>query len=330
MTGDPHGSQKGSYEALRRRLGALIVDNIFRGAASFGKLHPEARPERHQVEILRDIAYHASAAGELRLDIYRPSAARGDLPIVLYVHGGGFRILSKDTHWVMGLSFARKGYLVFNIDYRLAPRNPYPAALEDCGAALAWVVANAGRYGGDLGRLAFAGESAGANLITALALAHSYRRPEPWARAVFDLGARPRAVLAACGMLQVSDPARFARRKQRLPAFIQDRLLEVSEAYLAGVVGGPEGALDLADPLVLLERGAPPDRPLPSFFVPVGTRDPLLDDSRRLKAALDRLSVPCEVRYYPGELHAFHALVWRQNARRCWQHTFAFLEQHVG
>jgi acetyl esterase len=330
MTGDPQGSPSGLYDTFRRRLGALIVDSMFRGMASAGKLHPLARPERHQVEILRDIPYCTSAEPALRLDVYRPIAARGPLPIVLYVHGGGFRILSKDTHWLMGLSFARRGYVVFNIDYRLAPRNPYPAALEDCARALAWVVANAARYGGDIARLVLAGESAGANLVTALALAGSYPRPEPWARAVFDLGVAPRAVLAACGMLQVSDPARFARRKNNLPTFIQDRLHEVSHAYLGGVVAQAEGALDLADPVVLLERGAPPERPLPSFFVPVGTKDPLLDDSRRLKAALDQLSVPCEVRYYPGEGHAFHAFVWRENAKRCWHDTFAFLDRYVG
>jgi acetyl esterase len=320
----------GLYDTFRRRLGALFVDSMFRGMASAGKLHPLARPERHKVEILRDIPYCPSEGPALRLDVYRPVAASGPLPIVLYVHGGGFRILSKDTHWVMGLSFARRGYLVFNIDYRLAPRHPYPAALEDCARALSWVSANGARYGGDLSRLVFAGESAGANLVTALALAGSYKRPEPWARAVFDLGVAPRAVLAACGMFQVSDPARFARRKEHLPTFIQDRLHEVAHAYLGGAVAEAEGALDLADPVVLLERGAPPERPLPAFFVPVGTKDPLLDDSRRLKAALDRLGVPCEVHYYPGEVHAFHALVWRENARRCWHDTFAFLSRSVG
>ena len=51
---------------------------------------------------------------EHRLDIYRPRESSGPLPIVLYIHGGGFRILSKDTHWVMGLAFARREFLVFN------------------------------------------------------------------------------------------------------------------------------------------------------------------------------------------------------------------------
>lgn len=312
-------------ESLRRRAGAAIIDSLFYGMAHAGRLHPLARPERHRVEVLRDVRYGGPGEPHRRLDVYRPTHAEGPLPTLLYVHGGGFRILSKDTHWVMALAFARRGYVVFNIDYRLAPRHPFPAALEDCSAALAWVAANAARYGGDAGRLVLAGESAGANLVTALTLATAYPRAEPWARAAWDLGITPRAVVPACGVLQVSDPDRFARRKPHLAPFLRDRLREVAEAYL----GGAEGNLELADPLLLLERGEPPARPLPPFFVAVGTRDPLLDDSRRLKAALDRLGVPCEIRYYPGELHAFHALVWREHARSCWRETFAFLDQHV-
>ena len=80
---------------------------------------------------------------------------------------------------------------------------------------------------------------------------------------------------------------------------------------------------------MLLESPAPASRPLPPFFVAVGTADPILDDTRRRKAALDSRGVTCDARYYVGEVHAFHALVFRPNARRCWQHTFDFLDQHL-
>jgi acetyl esterase len=313
---------------LRRRLGAVLVDNLFRGAASAGRLHPLAKPERHRIEVLRDIPYRSEGGQPHKLDIYRPTDRPRPLPIVLYVHGGGFRILSKDTHWVMALAFARRGYLVFNIDYRLAPRHPFPAAPEDAAAAYAWTVANAERYGGDPGQIFLAGESAGANLITSLTIATSYERPEPWARALFDLDVRPRAVVPACGLLQVSDPARFQRRKASIGTFVNDRISEVSSAYLDGANSHSPGALDLADPLVVLERGVAPARPLPPFFIPVGTKDPVMDDSRRLKAALDHLGASSEIRFYDGEVHAFHAFVWRKNAQQCWKDTFTFLEKH--
>ena len=113
-------------------------------------------------------------------------------------------------------------------------RTLIPAAPEDAAAALAWTVENAERYGGNPGRIFLAGESAGANLITSLTIATSYERPEPWARALFDLDVRPRAVVPACGLLQVSDPARFLRRKSSLGTFVNDRISEVSSAYLDG------------------------------------------------------------------------------------------------
>jgi acetyl esterase len=88
-------------------------------------------------------------------------------------------------------------------------------------------------------------------------------------------------------------------------------------------------SLDLADPLVVFERGEQPARPLPPFFLPVGTKDPLLPDTRRLAVALRRLGGEAKDVYYPGELHAFHAVVLREPARRCWNDTFTFLEEHV-
>ncbi len=306
----------------------MVVDNFFRVISAAGRLHPNANPARHNVEVLRDLPYLDDGASEHRLDVYKPTTVPGPWPVVMYVHGGGFRILSKETHWIMALAYARRGFLVFNISYRLAPRHPFPAAVMDACAAYEWVVKNAAAHGGDLSRLVLAGESAGANLVTSLTLAACYKRSEPHARAVWDTGVVPRAVIPACGIFQVSDTERFLRRK-KLPSWIGDRLTEVTDAYLRNASSLEAGALDLADPVVAIERGEPPDRPLPPFFTPVGTKDPLLDDTRRLKAALDKLGVPCEARYYPGELHAFHALVFRPNARRCWAHTYDFLDRNL-
>lgn len=313
----------------RMRAGSLVVDNFFLALARAGRLHPLADPRRHGVHVAaRDLPYRDGNRADHRFDVWRPRDLGGPLPIVFYVHGGGFRFLSKDTHWIMALAFARNGYLVFNVSYRLAPRHPFPAAVEDVCAAFCHCLSRAAEWGGDPSRVVLAGESAGANLVTTLALSACYRRPEPFARAVFELGIVPRAVVPMCGILQVSDPARFARRR-RIPRFIADRIEEVSEAYLFGHERATPEELELADPLRVLERGVPPERPLPPFFAAVGTKDPLLDDTRRLEAALARLGVTCEARYYPGELHAFHALVFRRSAQDCWRRTFGFLDRVV-
>jgi acetyl esterase len=319
-----------SMERWRRRAGAFLVDGFFHGAARLGQVHPLSRPERHGVEVERDVPYVAgSRRAEHRLDVYRPRGATGPLPVVLYVHGGGFRMLSKDTHWVMGLAFGRRGYLVFNVSYRLAPEHPFPAAVEDVAAAYAWVAENAGRYDGDLSRLVLAGESAGANLVAALALQTVVPRAEPFARRVFDTGIVPRAVVPACGIFQVSDVHRLVRRKPSISRFIADRLEEVEQTYLGADPSRHAASLELADPLVWLEREPRLARPLPPFFLPVGTKDPLLPDTRRLAHALRRLGGVAVDRYYPGELHAFHAFPFLPNARRCWKDTYDFLDEHL-
>ncbi len=246
---------------------------------------------------------------------------------MLYVHGGGFRVLSKETHWIMGLALARRRLLVLNIEYRLAPRHPFPAALEDTCAAYRYLLAHAARLGGDPGRVVLAGESAGANLVASLALACCSERPEPFARAVFAAGAVPRAVLPACGVFQVSDPGRFGRRRP-LPAWVRDRLEEVSESYLGGAPADPT-LRELADPLLVLERDGALARPLPPFFLAAGTRDVLLDDSRRLAAALARRGVRHELHVFEGEIHAFQAFAWRAAARRFWRLAYAFLEREL-
>ena len=313
-----------SSKELKRRVHNLLGEGLVGTLSRLGRLHPGSNPSKHGVHVIRDIEYLPTGNARHRLDIYRPANRSTALPIVMYMHGGGFSLLSKNTHWLMGLAFARSGYLVFNVDYRLAPQNPYPAAVSDVCAALEWIAENAEAYGGDLSRLVFAGESAGGNLTTALTICCCYRRPEPFAQRAFATGLVPTAVAPACAPLQVTNPGRL-NRKRKLPRWVNDILEGMNEQYVGRLHDRTPGELDLADPLHVFERQERPDRPLPGFFVPIGTRDPLLDDTRRLDRALKAMGVECEARYYEGELHAFHALFWRRQARRCWREQLAFL-----
>jgi acetyl esterase len=313
---------------VRRRAGSVLMNAFFRGLSSGGKLHPLADLARHDVEVITNVAYQPQAEHGLTLDIYRPTRGEGPWPVVFYVHGGGFQILSKDTHWLMGLAFARRGYIVCNIDYRLGRDHRFPEGLIDVCEAYRWTVGNIDKFGGDPQKMILAGESAGANLVSSLAIATCYRRKEPWAEKIFDLESVPTAVLPACGVLQVSDIGRLGRRRP-ISRFVLDRLHEVELQYRPE--GGVEAeTLDFMDPLAVFERDRKPDRPLPPFCAVVGTRDPLLDDTRRLGAAMDRQGVRCDLHYFPGELHAFHAFVWRPAARKAWEAQFEFLDDVLG
>jgi acetyl esterase len=220
--------------------------------------------------------------------------------------------------------------VVFSIDYTLSGDAPFPAAAQDSMAAYEWVMRMAEHYDGDPSRLVISGESAGANLALAVTIATCWERPEPWAKAAFAVAGEhgvARAVIPACGMLQVSDPERYLRQDQ-IPEWMRDRIAVVCRRYLPDA-SGDRDRFSLADPLRFLETAGPPDRPLPPIFAPCGTRDPVKDDTRRLADALARYPSFSDVKWYPGAIHAFHAFVWNRQALACWEDQLAFLRDWV-
>jgi acetyl esterase len=109
-------------------------------------------------------------AGEIRTRIYRPDS-EGELPVLVYFHGGGWVVGSLDSHDGVSRFLAGNGRcVVVSVDYRRAPEHRFPAALEDAWAATRWVHDHASEIGGDTGRLAVGGDSSGGNLAAVVAL----------------------------------------------------------------------------------------------------------------------------------------------------------------
>jgi acetyl esterase len=107
----------------------------------------------------------------LPIRVYRPNTAE-ILPVVGYIHGGGWVVGDLDTNDTVAWGLAEgTGAVVASIHYRLAPEHPYPAAFDDCYALVQWLSQNAGTFGGDGSRLALCGDSAGGNLSAAVCLA---------------------------------------------------------------------------------------------------------------------------------------------------------------
>lgn len=129
--------------------------------------HAEVQNPFEPVSEVQDITL-----GVLRLRLWRGRGAEnGDAPALLYVHGGGWVIGAPETHEDICRSIAnRMGAVVVSPDYRLAPEQPFPAAVEDCLEVLRFLHSDAAKLGVDPARIAVGGDSAGGNLAAVLAL----------------------------------------------------------------------------------------------------------------------------------------------------------------
>ncbi|HPU50779.1 MAG TPA: alpha/beta hydrolase [Burkholderiaceae bacterium] len=310
-----------AHQPVRR----IALDAGMHAAARLADWLPAMRQRRRAAQLIGPLEYARPGGTPLHLDILRPRSG-GPHPVLIYLHGGAFAIGSRRTHRALAAAYAARGYLVCNVDYRLAPQYPFPAAVEDACAAWDWAATHIEDFGGDRQRMALAGESAGANLALAVVLACCTRRPEPYAAALWARGVRPVAALLYCGLLQTSQPTRY--RRPQVSAMVARIIADTARSYLGVSAEHPQPDQALADPLCIVEAMAAPS-PLPPLFVAAGLNDPIADDSRRLEAALGQLDSPCSAHYYPGETHAFHVMFWREAALRCWRDSFAFLDRYL-
>jgi acetyl esterase len=284
------------------------------------------------VHVQRDIPYRQPRRRSHLLDVYRRKDATGQLPAILYIHGGAFSMMSKDTHRIMAYVLAAQGYQVFNINYRLGPVHTYPRPLKDAMSAFEWVLDNGAKYGADTKRLAIIGESAGANLTAALAYCVTHPRPEPFTKSVFEREVELSCVGPLYGLLDLHDVRRFwrdPRKSERMAGWIKGEIRGTAYSYLGKRL---DRALQfpLASPLRLFEEPATEgSRPLPPFFTTVGTADPLLPDTIRLSDALHARRTQCELHVFRGEIHAFNVMLWRAAAREQWGALFDFLEANM-
>ncbi len=302
---------------LIRKGIATAVDML--GVAAH--LDPALYRARHKLTVERDVPYSATGELEHRVDIYRPRERHGLLPAMMYIHGGGFQLGSKETHGAIAARFAAQGMVVFNVGYRLVPKARYPGIAEDTATALLWVKENAEKYGADPDRIVLAGESAGANLAMALIAAARYPCDEAWTKPVYRAQPTIVAALPACGMHNVREASRW-RNSRQYPAWICERAEMVALAYQPD----QDAPIGLDSPLPWL-ADVQDKSPLPATCIIVGDKDPIVEDSRELAQVLADHGGPVTIHEYSGEGHAFHALWWRDAAKRAWETQYAFLRE---
>jgi len=188
-----------------------IPDSLRRMMAEFGPIWGEKIREHTRIqsaafsEILRDAPKIGTVTRDIPygsdprhiLDIYMPTGAV-KVPVIVFAHGGAFvegqKDRSEEIHANVGWYFTRNGVAFVNIEYRLAPAHPYPSAVEDVGAAVAWVRANIGALGGDAENIFVMGHSAGGAHAGCYAYNRRFHPPE---------GSGVRGLIVVSGRLRI-------------------------------------------------------------------------------------------------------------------------------
>ncbi len=131
----------------------------------------QAGPVKMHPADIQNVTIKGGPTGKVSLTIVRPKQAKGDLPVVLYSHGGGWVLGNFGTHerLVRELTIRSNSVVVF-VNYSLSPEAKYPTALEEIYAALQWVADNGRKYGMDPKKIIAAGDSVGGNMTAAVAI----------------------------------------------------------------------------------------------------------------------------------------------------------------
>jgi len=231
----------------------------------------------------------------------------GPHPVLLYIHGGGWIAGNARTHKKVAAELAARGYLTFNLDYRLAPENPFPAGLDDCVFAANWISENAKRWNGDPNRMAVGGDSAGGNLAAAAAIVLNGKSGGP----------KFKAAVLIYGVFDI--PASIERAKQTGTGLTE----QVAQAYL-----GASYQAVWNDPRVSPVRGLAKGSMPPSFII-CGTNDDLLPDSRALAEAMKQAGIEHELHVVDEMPHAFMQMGALSDCRKGFSLISNFLARHL-
>ena len=237
----------------------------------------------------KDMTY-PGAAGPQAIRIYTPTHTSGALPLIVYIHGGGWVIADLDTYDSSPIALARKtGAIVASVEYRHAPENRFPAAHEDTFAAYKWALANAASFGADPARVAIAGESVGGNMAINVAI-----------RARDEHVQAPRRMLLVYPVAgtDLSTPS-YQKNEHAIPLS-----KPAMEWFIKNTIQSPA---DLKDPRLDVV-GQANLKGLPPATIINAEIDPLASDGDRLAAKLKAAGVQVTHKQYPGVTHEFFGM----------------------
>lgn len=255
----------------------------------------------HGVDVQVTLDAEYGPAGERnRLDLFRPVAPKRPLPVVICIHGGGWRGGCKEGWTVSALQLARHGFACVAINYRLAPEHTCPAAQDDVMLAAQWVKTHAAELGIDPTRMAAIGDSAGGHLSAMLALAP------------------PQGIALRC-VVDLFGPVDFC-------AMMDTESRPLVAGYVAQPYPEAKKAYEAASPIKYVRAGAPP------FLIIHGTEDKgqfhgsvPIAISRAFHKALQAAGIEATLVEIEGAGHGFAG----DHQRQMWEATVPFLKRHL-
>lgn len=223
--------------------------------------------------------------GEIPVKIFTPKG-KGPFPLLVYIHGGGWVIMSPDTHAKLCAELAEgAGVVIVSPHYRLAPEHLPPAQLDDCMATIHWAVEHASELNADGSRFAIGGDSAGGNLTAAACL-----------RLRDEGGPEAKLQLLLYGAFTLDPDTASSIANAEAAILSRETMIWFTNHYLSG---GAKREDPYIAPINGDLHGLPPARLI------VGTLDPLMDDSKAYAAKLQAAGVPATLSIYEDMPHVF-------------------------
>jgi acetyl esterase/lipase len=227
------------------------------------------------IEEIKNIEYKNINGKSLQLDIYRPKNIAKAAPLLVFIHGGGWKGGQRSDYLVYLVAFAKREYITATVSYRLLKDGPYPACAEDITDAVSWFYNNGEKYGYDPDRIALIGGSAGAHLALLAAYGWGNTVKNSDSINIPEKKHRIKAVVDIYGPVDLT--TEYARNHSLVASFIDRTFEDAPELFLEA---SPVHFLDKSDPPTMILHGTSDE------LVPISQSD-------LLKAKLDSLGVPC-------------------------------------
>lgn len=270
----------------------------------------QPRPVPPDIEALRDLAYADTDNPRQKLDLYLPKARKSDkpLPVIVFIHGGGWKAGDKTSGLGNVSRFVQSGeYAGVSVGYRLTNEAQWPAQIHDCKAAIRWIKAHAKEYNLDASKIGVWGTSAGGHLVSHLGTSGDVKELEGTLGKHMDQNSSVTCVVNFFG------PENFVTMVRQPSTVDRTKGKEYPEALLlGGAVPDREAVAREASPVTHVSKGDA------AFFTAHGTKDPLVPyaQGEEIHAALQKSGVPSLLQEMTNGGHGFRSPILDERVKQ--------------